>query len=247
MELERFVGAAFATALLVLLGDGVVAGVLLTKTKAQNAGWVVITLAWGLAVFCGAVVAGPVGATMNPAFDLANGIHGGIGWDSVLVLIAGDMVGGFVGAAIVVAFYWDHFKATEDQGLKLAVFSTAPNIRNYGLNFFCEAVATFVLVFVNYATAAPGSGVSTIGLISATFIIMSLGMSLGPTTGYAMNPARDLSPRIAHFLLPVPGKGGSDWAYAWVPVLGPIVGAVAAAFTYQIVFTDFILKALPAA
>ncbi len=247
MGAERFVGAAFATGLLVLLGDGVVAGVLLTKTKAQNAGWVVITLAWGLAVFCGAIVAGPVGATMNPAFDLANGIHGSMAWDQVAILIAGDMIGGFIGAAIVTAFYWDHFKATDDQGLKLAVFSTAPNIRNYALNFFCEAVATFVLVFVNYACAAPGSGVSTIGLISATFIIMSLGMSLGPTTGYAMNPARDLSPRVAHFLLPVPGKGHSDWAYSWVPVAGPIAGAIVAAVTYQVVFTDFILKAVPAA
>lgn len=243
--MERFVAEFFGTMVLVLLGDGVVAGVLLTKSKAQNSGWVVITLAWAMAVFCGSIVSGPMGGTLNPAFTLANAIHGATPWDQVPIYVAAEMLGALVGAGIVGVYYWDHFKATEDPGLKLAVFSTGPNIRNYTLNFVCEAIATFVLVFVAYAMSQPHSAApAALGAVPVAMLILALGMSLGGTTGYALNPARDLSPRIAHFLLPIPRKGDSDWGYSWVPVLGPVVGAVAATFVYDAAFTNFVVKAI---
>ncbi len=238
-----FLAETFGTGLLVLLGDGVVAGVLLAKSKSQNAGWIVITAAWAFAVFVGVVVAGPIsGAHINPAVTIGLAVQGATPWDQVPVYLAGEFVGAFIGAILVTIHYWDHFKATEDQGLKLAVFSTAPNIRNIPLNFVSEVIGTFVLMFVVLAFGTNGSaaGLASLGALPVALLVFSIGMSLGGTTGYAINPARDLGPRIIHAILPVPGKGGSDWEYSWVPVVGPVVGAIIAALVYNGVWVSII-------
>ena len=231
-----FLAEVFGTGLLILLGDGVVAGVLLAKSKSQNAGWIVITAAWAFAVFVGVVVAGPIsGAHLNPAVTIGLAVQGATPWDHVPVYLAGEFVGAFIGAILVTIHYWDHFKETEDKGLKLAVFSTAPNIRNIPLNFVSEVIGTFVLVFVVLAFGTNGSaaGLAALGALPVALLVWSIGLSLGGTTGYAINPARDLGPRIIHAILPVPGKGDSDWSYSWVPVVGPIVGGIIAALVYS--------------
>ncbi len=266
--LEKFLAEVFGTAILILLGDGVVAGVLLAKTKVNAlsggtpdvggypaaSGWIVITWAWGLAVFCGVVVAGPLsGAHLNPAVTLGLAVmeaqkqgSTGITWETVPPYIAGEMLGAMIGAALVTLHYWDHFKATEDKGLKLAVFSTGPNIRNYPLNLISEIIGTFVLVFVIFCFGQPHSlAPASLGALSVGLLVVVIGLSLGGTTGYAINPARDLGPRIVHFLLPVPGKGGSDWAYSWVPVAGPLIGGALAAVVYFYGFTGSIVLAIP--
>ncbi len=247
MTAEKFLAEIFGTGMLILLGDGVVAAVLLTKSKAQNSGWIVITTAWALAVFAGVVVAGPIsGAHINPAVTLAVAINGGIPWSAVPGYWLGQMIGAFIGACLVALHYWDHFKATEDANLKLAVFSTAPNIRNYPLNLISEIIGTFVLLFVifSFGHNGSGSGLASLGALPVALLVWVIGLSLGGTTGYAINPARDLGPRIAHFILPIPGKRDSDWAYSWVPVVGPLIGGALAAVVYQWVFTDYILKAI---
>jgi len=237
----------FGTGLLVLLGDAVVAGVLLAKSKSNSSGWIVITTAWAFAVFVGVVVAGPIsGAHINPAVTVGLATLGslqegaGIGWDAVPQYLIGEFIGAFIGATLVVIHYWDHFKATEDQGLKLAVFCTAPNIRNYPLNFVSEVIGTFVLMFVIFTFGTNGStaGLASLGALPVAILVWSIGLSLGGTTGYAINPARDLGPRIIHQILPVPGKGQSDWAYSWVPVVGPLVGAAIAAIIYSTVWVN---------
>ena len=231
-----FLAEVFGTGLLILLGDGVVAGVLLAKSKSQNAGWIVITAAWAFAVFVGVVVAGPIsGAHLNPAVTIGLAVQGATPWDHVPVYLAGEFVGAFIGAILVSIHYWDHFKETEDKGLKLAVFSTAPNIRNIPLNFVSEVIGTFVLVFVVLAFGTNGSaaGLAALGALPVALLVWSIGLSLGGTTGYAINPARDLGPRIIHAILPIPGKGDSDWSYSWVPVAGPIVGGIIAALVYS--------------
>jgi glycerol uptake facilitator protein len=248
---EKLVAEVFGTATLILLGDGVVAAVLLAKSKAQNAGWIVITMGWGLAVFCGVVVAGPLsGAHLNPAVTLGLAVlhtmnsKAGITWETVPPYIVGEFIGAMIGAALVSLHYWDHFKATEDKGLKLAVFCTAPNIRNYPLNLISEIIGTFVLVFVILAMGQPSSTApfSTLGVaLPVGLLIVVIGLSLGGTTGYAINPARDLGPRIVHFILPIPGKGDSDWAYSWVPVVGPLIGGALAAVVFYAAFTNFIV------
>ena len=253
--LEKFFAEIFGTAVLILLGDGVVAGVLLAKSKAQNSGWIVITWAWGLAVFCGVVVAGPLsGAHLNPAVTLGLAVmealkqgSTGITWDRVPPYIAGEFIGAMIGATLVTIHYWDHFKATEDQGLKLAVFSTAPNIRNLPLNVVSETIGTFVLVFMIFCFGQPHSlAPATVGALPVALLIVVIGLSLGGTTGYAINPARDLGPRIVHAILPVPGKGGSDWEYSWVPVVGPLIGGALAAVVYYVAFTQFIVLKIAA-
>jgi glycerol uptake facilitator protein len=236
-----FLAEVFGTGLLVLLGDGVVAGVLLAKSKAQNAGWIVITAAWAFAVYVGVVVAGPIsGAHLNPAVTVGLAVKGAVPWDHVPVYLVGEFVGAFIGAIIVSIHYWDHFKETEDQGLKLAVFSTGPNIRNLPLNFVSEVIGTFVLVFVVIAIGTNGSpaGLAALGALPVALLVWSIGMSLGGTTGYAINPARDLGPRIIHAILPIPGKGDSDWGYSWVPVAGPLVGGILAALVYSAVWVN---------
>jgi glycerol uptake facilitator protein len=246
---DILIGEIFGTAMLILLGDGVVAGVLLAKSKAQNAGWIVITFAWAMAVFVGVVVAGPIShAHLNPAVTIGlavqnsiSPVEGGTTWDQVPFYLIGEFIGAFIGATLVTIHYWDHFKQTEDKGLKLAVYSTGPNIRNYGLNLVSEIIGTFVLVFVILAFGTNGSmaSVGALGALPVALLVLVIGLSLGGTTGYAINPARDLGPRIIHAILPVPGKGDSDWGYAWVPVAGPIIGGVLAAVVYVGIWTNY--------
>jgi glycerol uptake facilitator protein len=218
------------TALLILLGDGVVAAVLLNKSKAQNSGWIVIAFGWGMGVMLAVYAVGQfTGAHLNPAVTLGFWINGNIEGGDVPKYLIGEFLGAFIGASLVLAAYWDHFRETEDPGLKLAVFSTGPAIRNYPMNLITEIIGTFVLVFgvlvivanVGGKTVIAGPGITA---LLVGLLVFAIGLSLGGPTGYAINPARDLGPRILHFLLPVPGKGPSDWAYAWVPVLGPLLG-----------------------
>ena len=233
MDMKILLGEIFGTMFLILLGDGVVAGVLLAKSKANNAGWIVITAAWAFAVFTGVVVAAPwSGAHLNPAVTVGLAVQGALPWDKVPTYFIGEFVGAMLGALLVALHYWPHWKETEDPGLKLAVFSTGPAIRSYAFNFISEVIGTFVLVYLVLAFG-DNKGIIALGPLSVTFVVFVIGMSLGGTTGYAINPARDLGPRIIHQILPIPGKGASDWAYSWIPVAGPIVGAVVAALAYN--------------
>ena len=234
--LFEFVG----TAILVLFGDGVVASTVLKKSKGENGGGVVITLAWGLAVMLGVFIAGPYsGAHLNPAVTLGLAAAGTFSWALVLPYIVAQMLGGFLGAVLVYLYYKDHYDVTDDPAAKLSTFCTIPAIRNYGRNLFSEIVGTFVLVFVILALSMqnnlPEVGMGSLGAFPVAMLIVALGMSLGGTTGYAINPARDLAPRLAHALLPIKGKGSSDWAYSWVPVLGPIIGGFLAAVLYCLI------------
>jgi glycerol uptake facilitator protein len=231
MDMKILFGEIFGTMILILLGDGVVAGVLLAKSKAQNAGWIVITAAWAMAVFCGVIVSAPFsGAHLNPAVTIGLAVQSG-SFANVPTYLIGQMVGAIIGAALVALHYWPHWKETEDPGLKLAVFSTGPAIRNVPFNFISEVIGTFVLVFVILAF---GPNKLSIGPLAVMVLVWSIGMSLGGTTGYAINPARDLGPRIVHQLLPIPGKGSSDWAYSWIPVAGPIVGGIIAGLLWNV-------------
>ena len=242
---EKFLAEVLGTGVLVLLGDGVVAGVLLMKSKAQNSGWIVITTAWAFAVFAGVIIAGPIsGAHLNPAVTVGLAVKGDLPWAEVPVYIIAQMLGAFIGAVLVFLHYYPHWKETEDADLKLAVFSTGPAIRNPMWNFVSEVIGTFVLVFVIFAFAnnkGPAEGLASLGALPVAFLVLVIGLALGGTTGYAINPARDLGPRIAHFLLPIPGKRDSDWSYSWIPVLGPIVGGALAAVVYGLTFTNFML------
>jgi glycerol uptake facilitator protein len=236
--LSIFGAETIGTALLILLGNGVVACVLLNLSKGQNSGWIVITWGWGMAVMTAVFAIGQFsGAHLNPAVTIGFAVAGTIDWSDVPEYLAGEFVGAFIGATLVWLAYLDHWKETEDPGLKLACFSTAPAIRNAVSNLITEIIGTFVLVFgvlaffANDATAATGLGGLLVGLL-----VLSIGLSLGGPTGYAINPARDLGPRIMHAILPIAGKGGSDWEYSWVPVVGPIIGGVIAALAYKLFF-----------
>jgi MIP family channel protein len=229
--LTKFVFELIGTMVMILMGDGVCACVTLNKSKGQNSGWVVITLAWGLAVMCGVLIAGPyTGAHLNPAVTLGLAIAGLFPWNLVAPYVVAQMLGGALGAVMVWAVYKDHYDATPDGDAKLGTFCTIPAIRNYRRNCFVEMVATLVLVgiIIGFSTAGNKAGLAALGPIPVTLLIVALGMSLGGPTGYAMNPARDLSPRIVHALLPLKNKRDSDWAYAWVPVVGPLLGAAIA-------------------
>lgn len=244
MEFDLFTRCVFefiGTAVLILLGDGVVASNILKKSKGENGGWAVVTLAWGLAVMCGVFIAGPYsGAHLNPALSVGLAVAGSFAWADVAPYVAAQLLGGFVGAVLVYAFYKDHYDATDDASAKLATFCTMPAIMNKPRNLFCEAVGTFLLVFVilmlatNENTATVGIG--SIGAFPVAMLIMAIGMSLGGATGYAINPARDLPPRLAHAILPIKGKGDSGWGYSWVPVAGPMIGAAAAAGLFLLLF-----------
>jgi glycerol uptake facilitator protein len=229
-----FVGEFLGTMTLILLGDGVVAGVLLNKSKAQNGGWIVITTAWAFAVMCGVFVSIAAGGTgsLNPAVTIAVMLRGGMSINTGIVYIVAELLGAFTGAILVWLHYLPHWGETEDPGLKLAVFSTGPAIRNPVANLISEIIGTFVLLFVVFSITgnlAPGKAAATnLVPVLVAGLIWAIGLGLGGTTGYAINPARDLGPRIAHALLPIPGKGESDWGYAWIPVVGPIIGAVLA-------------------
>lgn len=229
--------------LLIVLGDGVVANVLLNKSKGENSGWIVITAGWALAVFVAvAAVARVSGAHLNPAVTIALAVVGPFHWSDVPGYIAAQMAGAFAGAVIVWLAYLPHWRETENGALKRAIFCTAPAIRNVPANLICEIIGTFVLIFgiltMKSASLGPPNGsavpmdLGALSGIPVALLVWAIGLSLGGPTGYAINPARDLGPRIAHFLLPIPHKADSDWNYSWIPVVGPIVGAVIAAGLY---------------
>lgn len=231
--MEAYLGEVLGTFLLIFLGNGVVANVLLKDTKGHGAGWILINLAWGLSVFVGVfVTADSSGAHLNPAVTIGLALAGKFSWDLVTGYILAQMIGAIIGAVTVWVHYKDHYAITEDTDLKLATFSTAPAIRNTVSNLLSEALGTFVLVLGVLYMAAPDVGLGAINALPVALLVVVIGMSLGGTTGYAINPARDLGPRIAHFTLPIKGKGSSDWAYAWIPVLGPILGGALAAAIY---------------
>jgi glycerol uptake facilitator protein len=236
--MNPFTGELIGTMLLVLLGDGVVAGCLLNRSKAQNGGWIVITTGWGLGVAIAVYAVGRFsGAHINPAVTLGLAAAGKFPWASVPGYIAAQMLGAFLGAVLVWLAYLAHWPGTEDQVSKLSVFSTVPAIRRAPLNFVTEIIGTFVLVLGVMAITANHEPIqSGLNPLLVGFLVWSIGLSLGGPTGYAINPARDLAPRIAHALLPIPDKGGSDWSYSWVPVAGPLLGGVLGAVAYMIFF-----------
>jgi glycerol uptake facilitator protein len=240
-----FLGEVVGTALLVLIGDGVVAGVLLNKSKAQNSGWVVITWAWAMGVFIGVLgslaVEGGVGH-INPAVTLGLASIDLFPWEDVPTAIAGQFLGAFIGAVLVWLAYLVHWGETDDPGLKLAVFSTGPAIRNTPANLVTDNIGTFVQVFSALAIGGLAlgpdalSGALATGALPVALLVLAIGMALGGPTGYAINPARDLGPRIIHAILPIPGKGSSDWTYSWIPVVGPVVGGVIGALAAKAIF-----------
>ncbi len=238
-----FIAEILGTALLILLGGGVVANVNLNKAIGQNSGWIVITTGWALAVFVGVVVAGPYsGAHLNPAVTLSLAIADKFDWADVPMYLAGEFIGAMIGATLVYLMYKNHFDATEDGGAKRAVFCTAPAIPNTFRNLISEMIGTFVLIIcVFYISGAEFTdtvgtttkvGLGSIGAIPVSFVVWAIGLSLGGTTGYAINPARDLGPRIMHSILPIKGKTDGGWGYAWIPVVGPILGGAIAAYLY---------------
>lgn len=240
--MSEFTAELIGTMVLILLGNGVVANVVLTGTKGNNSGWIVITTGWALGVFAGVVIAGPYsGAHLNPAVTIALAIAGQFAWAKVPMFIAAQFAGAMLGAFLVFLMYRDHFIATRDQGTKAAVFCTAPAINNPLSNIISEIIGTFVLLFVIFyftkgelGTDKTPIGLGSLGALPVTLLVWAIGLSLGGTTGYAINPARDLGPRIMHAILPIPEKGNSGWHYAWVPVIGPIIGSAVAAGLYLI-------------
>jgi len=236
--LSIFGAEVIGTALLILLGNGVVAGVLLNLSKAQNGGWIVITWGWGLAVMTAVFAVGQFsGAHLNPAVTIGFAVEGRTEWGDVPEYFAGEFVGAFIGATLVWLAYLDHWRETEDPGLKLACYSTAPAIRNPVSNMITEIIGTFVLVFgilAFFATA--GTTNTALGGLIVGLLVLAIGLSLGGPTGYAINPARDLGPRIMHAILPIAGKGPSDWGYAWIPVLGPLIGGALGAVGFELFF-----------
>jgi glycerol uptake facilitator protein len=234
--MSPYLAEFFGTMLLIILGEGVVAGVVLKGTKSENAGWLTICVAWGLAVTLAIYAVGSIsGAHLNPAITIALAMIGTFPSDQVVGYILAQFAGAFVGAIVVWLQYLPHWKNTLDPSAKLAVFSTGPAIRNTVTNLISEVIATAVLLL---AILFIGENKFTEGLnpIVVGLLIVSIGLSLGGTTGFAINPARDLAPRLAHFILPIPGKRDSDWSYAWIPVAGPIIGGVLGAWIFKIVF-----------
>lgn len=234
--LKIFLAETLGTMILILLGDGVVANVVLKKTKGNNSGWIVITMGWAFGTFVPALMLSKYsGSHFNPALSLALACTKKIKWINLPFYFLGEFFGAFLGACLVFLFYYDHFNDSEEgeEEAKLSVFSTIPAIKNKIVNFFSEVVATFVLV-LGILMMGDYSYVSGVGCITTANLILVIGLSLGGTTGYAINPCRDLSPRIAHSILPIPGKGSSQWDYAWIPVFGPFVGAVLAGYFYKL-------------
>lgn len=231
-----FWGEVVGTMILIVFGAGIGAGSTLNRSFAKDAGWITITIAWGLAVVLGVFAVGSIsGAHLNPAVTVALAINGNFAWGDVPGYILAQMIGAIIGATLVFLHYLPHWKATDDPGAKLGIFSTSPAIPHTVSNLLSEIIGTFILVlgllFIGANQFTEGLNPFAVGLL-----IVAIGMSLGGTTGYAINPARDLGPRIAHFLLPIPGKGGSNWGYAWVPVVGPLLGGSLGAVFYRAVF-----------
>lgn len=234
--MSGFTAELIGTMLLIILGNGVVAGILLEHSKVKDAGWLVITLAWGLSVTFSIYAVGEFsGAHINPAVTLGLAASGEFPWSDVPSYIAGQFIGAFIGAIVVYFHFLPHWKITKDKDAKLAAFATAPAVRSRYANLFSEITGTFVLVF---GLMAIGSNEFTEGLnpLIVGFLVLSIGLSLGGTTGYAINPARDLGPRIAHFILPISGKRDSDWSYSWIPVIGPIIGGIYGGLFYHAIF-----------
>ena len=226
--MSAFIAEIIGTASILLFGCGVVAGVLLDKSKSNGAGWIVITFAWAIGVTLGIYASGQFsGAHLNPAVTIALAVAGKFSWSLVPTYIAGQFIGAMLGALLVYLAYLPHWKETKDAGLKLAVFSTGPAIRHTASNFICEFISTFVLMFVIMVIGA-NKYAEGVGPVVVGILILGMGLSFGGPTGYALNPARDLGPRIMHAILPIDGKGDSDWSYSWIPVVAPICGAVCA-------------------
>ncbi len=249
--MQQYFAEFVGTAILILLGNGVVANVVLEKTKGNAAGWIVISMGWGMAVFVAVFCVMEIsGAHINPAVTIGLAAAGRFAWTEVPGFIAAQLLGAMLGGALVYLFYRDHYHATKDPDAKMATFCTAPNIRNFPVNFLSELIGTFVLVFAVLMAIEPSVeftgvaqavtrsplklGLGAIGALPVGLLVLAIGLSLGGTTGYAINPARDLGPRIVHALLPIPGKRDSDWAYSWVPLFGPIVGALVAVAVYAL-------------
>ena len=238
--MSAFSAEIIGTFLLILMGCGVVANVVLEGTKGQNGGWIVITTGWALAVYVGVVVAAPYsGAHLNPAVTLGLAAAGEFPWEQVPPYLLAQFIGALAGAFAVWLMYKDHFNQTAEPGLQLGVFSTSPAIRNPALNLLGEVLGTFVLVFtvLYFSDATLGDsqtviGLGSLGALPVALLVWGIGLSLGGTTGYAINPARDLGPRIIHALVPIRGKGSSQWDYSWVPIVGPVAGATLAALAY---------------
>ena len=247
--MQSLLAEAVGTMMLVLLGDGVVANVVLDRTKGQNSGWIVIATGWGIAVAIAVYAVGRIsGAHLNPAVTIALATIGSFPWADVPGYIGAQLIGAIVGAVLVWLAYLPHWRVTADPASKLAVFCTGPAIRSTAANCICEIIGTAVLIFGILAIAANAQTLSKPGDVDLSFVfsrglqpllvgvlVLGVGLSLGGPTGYAINPARDLGPRIAHAILPIPGKGSSDWGYSWIPVIGPIVGGIAGAGLYVLV------------
>jgi glycerol uptake facilitator protein len=244
--MQAYIGEVIGTMILIILGDGVVAGVLLRNSKAENSGWIVITFGWGMAVAVAVYCVGQFsGAHINPAVTIGLAASGQFDWALVPGYIIAQVIGAFIGAVIVWLAYLAHWGETEDEGLKLGVFCTAPAIYNTPANIITEIIGTFVLVFgvsgiIANAGAVGGQAATVIGSglnpLLVGLLVLGIGLSLGGPTGYAINPARDLGPRIAHAVLPIAGKGGNDWGYSWIPVVGPIIGGILGGVLFVLLF-----------
>jgi len=235
--MSPFLGEFIGTALLIIMGDGVVANVVLNKTKGNNSGWIVITFGWAMAVFIGVYASKYFGGSghLNPAVTLALALFGDL--DRSLIgnyMIVGQFAGAFAGATVVWLGYKQHFDETENKDLKLAVFCTAPAIRNPLFNLITEIIGTFVLVFGALSMSKSAQTLGALDALPVGLLVLAIGLSLGGPTGYAINPARDLGPRIAHFILPIKNKRDSDWDYSWIPIVGPVIGALIAAYLFKL-------------
>ncbi len=231
--MNQFFAEFFGTAMIIVFGGGVVSNVLLSKTKGNNSGWIVITFGWAVGVFTGVLIAAPVsGAHLNPAVTLALVLAGKFSASLMPLYISAQLLGAMFGATLVWLAYKKHFDATIDGDSKLAVFSTMPNIRSYWYNVVTEIIGTYVLALAVLYMAQPEVGLGALNALPVAIVVLGIGLSLGGPTGYAINPARDLGPRIMHFLLPIPNKRDSDWKYCWVPIVGPMIGAALAAVMF---------------
>jgi len=228
--MNQFFAEFFGTAMILCFGSGVVSNVLLNKTKGNNSGWIVISFGWAVGVFTGVLIAADVsGAHLNPAVTLALVIAGKFSASLMPLYISAQLLGAMFGSGLAWLAYKKHFDATDDADAKMAVFCTSPNIRSYWYNFATEVIGTYILALAVLYMAQPDVGLGALNALPVALVVLGLGLSLGGPTGYAINPARDLGPRIMHFLLPIHNKRNSDWKYSWVPILGPMVGAALAA------------------
>lgn len=233
--MSGFIGEFIGTALLIIMGNGVVANVVLSKTKGNSSGWIVITFGWAMAVFMGVYISNKLGGGghLNPAVTIALAAFKDFDAALILPYIAGQFAGAFTGAVIVWIAYKQHFDATDDKDGKLAVFCTAPAIRNTGYNLLTEIIGAAVLMFSALAISPSATSLGTLDALPVALVVLGIGLSLGGPTGYAINPARDLGPRIAHFILPLKNKRNSDWKYSWIPIAGPIAGTLLAALIFS--------------